>query len=56
MSTAKTYVGDGVYAEITPQGLVLTTNDGIEETNRIVLEPEVWSAVLAFIASAKAVE
>ena len=55
MSVEKRYVGDGVYAEITGQGLVLTTNDGIEDTNRIVLEPEVWSALLAFVASAKAV-
>lgn len=47
------YVGDGCYAEITRQGLVLTTSNGVEETNRIVLEPETWTAVLAFVASAR---
>lgn len=55
MSVEKRYVGDGVYAEISPQGLVLTTSDGIEETNRIVLEPEVWGEVLAFVAAAKVI-
>jgi hypothetical protein len=38
----KTYLGDAVYAELDRYGdLVLTTEDGIQETNRIVLEPEV---------------
>ena len=49
----KGYVGDGCYAEITPQDLVLTTSNGVEETNRIVLEPETWTAVLAFVVSAR---
>ena len=53
MSTAKTYVGDGVYAEIDPRGLVLTTDNGIEDTNTIVLEPYVWEAVLAYVRGAK---
>ena len=43
-------MGDGCFAEITSQGIVLTTENG---TNRIVLEPETWSAVLAYVASAK---
>jgi len=49
-------MGDGCFAEITSQGIVLTTENGIEETNRIVLEPETWSGVLAYVASAKEVE
>jgi hypothetical protein len=53
MTTVKMYMGDGVYAEINPRGLVLTTNDGLGDTNTIVLEPEIWSAVLAYVASAK---
>ena len=37
----KTYLGDAVYAEVDNWGrLVLTTEDGIRATNRIVLEPE----------------
>jgi len=48
----KGYVGDGCYAEITPQDLVLTTSNGVEETNRIVLEPETWTAVIAFVTRA----
>ena len=46
----KRYMGDGCFAEITSEGIVLTTENG---TNRIVLEPKTWSAVLAFVASAK---
>lgn len=44
----KTYIGDGVYAQIDPRSgdIVLTTENGIEVTNRIVLEPEVWKLLL----------
>ncbi len=54
MSTDKTYLGDGCSAEITVQGIVLTTSNGIENTNTIVLEPDVWSSLLRFVASASA--
>jgi hypothetical protein len=38
----KTYLGDAVYGEFDQFGaLVLTTEDGISVTNKIVLEPEV---------------
>lgn len=36
------YIGDGVYAELDPvRGLILTTRNGYETTNMIVLEPDV---------------
>lgn len=39
----KTYLGDGVYLELDSFGrYVLTTEDGISTSNRIVLEPEVY--------------
>lgn len=41
----KRYVGDGVYADFDGFSIVLTTEDGIRATNRIVLEPEVWTAL-----------
>ena len=38
----KEYLGDAVYATIDDYAcLVITTEDGVSETNRIVLEPEV---------------
>lgn len=46
---AKTYLGDGVYADFDGFGIVLTTEDGIRETNRIVLEPEVYTALTQYI-------
>jgi hypothetical protein len=40
----KTYLGDSVYAEYNGSDLVLTTNNGLNDTNRIVLDPHVlWN-------------
>jgi hypothetical protein len=44
----KTYLGDGVYAEIIYGQLVLTTEDGVSTTNTIVFEPEVLANFLAY--------
>jgi hypothetical protein len=50
----KQYMGDGVYAAVDPvTGLagtvVLTTENGIEATNTIVLEPEVLAVFLRWV-------
>jgi hypothetical protein len=47
MATRKEYLGDGVYAEFDSATLdvTLTTENGIETTNTIVLEPEVLDAL-----------
>jgi len=38
----KLYLGDAVYVELDDEDcVVLTTEDGVSVTNRIVLEPEV---------------
>ena len=42
----KVYLGDGVYADHDGFGMVLTTEDGIRVTNRIVLEPQVFGALM----------
>lgn len=49
IDTKKAYIGDGAYVELGPCGIVLTTEDGINITNRIVLEPEVLDALLKWI-------
>ena len=49
----KEYLGDGVYAEIRPYHLVLTTENGIDTTNEIFLEPEVLDALQRFLERAK---
>lgn len=46
----KQYLGDGVYATVDEQGLTLTTENGEEVTNRIVLEPDVYDALVRFMA------
>jgi len=45
----KRYLGDAVYADHDGFALVLTTEDGISVTNRIVLEPEVYAALLEYV-------
>ena len=51
---AKRYIGDGVYVEHNGFGIVLTTENGIEVTNRIVLEPEVVVALEGYFRNVRA--
>lgn len=47
MPARKAHVGDGVYVEFNDQGgFTLTTENGLEVTNRIVLERPTWSRLL----------
>jgi len=46
----KAYLGDAVYADFDGSNLVLTTEDGIRETNRICLEPAVYKALTQYVA------
>lgn len=46
----KIYLGDGAYADINDCGdLVLTTENGISVQNTVVLEPEYYAVLEAFI-------
>jgi hypothetical protein len=51
-SSTKEYLGDAVYAEIDNLMVKLTTEDGDgpEPTNTIYLEPEVYQALLLYVA------
>jgi hypothetical protein len=51
MSDKKTYLGDGAYADFDGHSIILTTENGICETNRIVLEPEVYGSLLRFVGT-----
>ena len=46
---AKSYIGDGVYVEFDGYYLILTTENGIETTNRIVLEPDVYRFLTKYV-------
>ena len=46
----KMYIGDAVYVEFDGYCLVLTTEDGVQTTNRIVLEPFVYTALTKYVA------
>jgi hypothetical protein len=45
----KRYLGDGAYVNFDGFDLILTTEDGISVTNRIVLEPSVLAELLVYI-------
>jgi hypothetical protein len=45
----KTYLGDGVYAEYEDYEVILTTENGMEVTNRIVLEAEVLESLNQYL-------
>lgn len=48
MDHMKSYLGDGVYVDWDGYALILATENGITTTNRIVLEPEVFRALVAY--------
>jgi hypothetical protein len=52
MSDKKDYLGDGVYVDVYVDGesILLTTENGIEVQNSIVLEPAVYNALLRWVA------
>jgi hypothetical protein len=50
----KTYLGDGAYVEFDGWSLWLTTENGVNVTNRICLEPEVYRALIVFVAGLRA--
>jgi hypothetical protein len=39
MSEQKSYLGDGAYVDLEYDEIVLTTSNGVRDTNRIVLGP-----------------
>lgn len=49
------YLGDGVYADFDGFSIILTTEDGISITNRIVLEPEVLAALTTYVERLRSV-
>lgn len=51
MSQTKSYLGDGVYVDVDAGGLVLTAENGIAATDTIYLDPEVWQALLDYVAN-----
>lgn len=45
----KEYIGDGIYAEVQDDVLVLTTENGIEVTNTIVVDISNYDALLNYM-------
>lgn len=48
-SISGNYLGDGVRISHDGWALVLTTDDGVEVTNRVVLEPEVYANLIRYV-------
>jgi len=51
---SKEYLGDGAYAEFDGWNIILTTSNGIEDTNRIVMEPDVSAVFIRWLDRLKA--
>ena len=45
----KTYLGDGAFAEVKDGQLILTAEDGIRATDRVVLGAHEWLVLVAFV-------
>ena len=45
----KDYLGDGVYVDVEFDQLILTTEDGECVLNEIIIEPEVWYALVRYV-------
>jgi len=45
----KTYLGDGVFVDWDGYALVLTAENGIDVTDQIILEPDVFTALVAYV-------
>lgn len=46
---SKQYIGDGVYVDFDGYAIILTTENGIEMTNCVVLEPSVLEALELYV-------
>lgn len=54
MIPGKRYLGDGAYVQFNGVAFVLTAENGITATDRIVLEPEVLHALTQFVDEVRA--
>ena len=45
----KEYIGDGIYAAFDGYMLILTTENGIDVTNRIGIEPREWAKLTKYV-------
>jgi hypothetical protein len=52
---AKEYLGDGAYVDYDGYSLILTAENGIRATDTVVLEPNVWLALVAYVERLKEV-
>ena len=49
MKSHKAYLGDAVYIDFDGFNLILTTEDGIQATNTIILEPTVYQTLVDYV-------
>jgi hypothetical protein len=47
----KKYLGDGVYVELVDEIVILTTENGTEVTNQIILEPDILYHFIQWVQS-----
>lgn len=47
LTTTKKYLGDGVYLRSDGYHIILSTENGLEVTNEIFLDPVIWDKLLS---------
>ena len=45
----KVYIGDSIYAELNDSELIITTNNGLGDSNRIVFGGAEWQSLVDFV-------
>lgn len=50
----KEYIGDSCYVDFDGYALTLTTENGVDVTNTVVLEPEVYAALNRYVERLRA--
>jgi len=53
MTDSKTYIGDGAYVEVEHGRVKLTTNNGYEDTNTILMEGPVVESFIRWVQKIK---
>lgn len=49
----KEYIGDGIYVAFDGYMVILTTENGIEVTNRVGIEPREWAKLAKYVEALK---
>ena len=47
-NSTRAYLGDGVYAEMVADQIAIWTSNGVHQSERVYLDPEVWDQLVSW--------